>query len=206
MSALPADILRQNRPLCLASTSPRRRELLGRLGLEFQVFDPRVDESGLPGETPVEHVLRLARLKAQAAREGHPGHGVLAGDTVVVLDGVVLGKPEHQADAARMLKMLAGNTHQVVTAYHLCDADTGEGFGRTVQTGVTFRGLPPEWLNWYSGSPEAADKAGAYGIQGLGGVMLARLEGSYTNVVGFPVEDIFWDLVELGWVSITRPE
>ena len=193
---------RRQRALCLASTSPRRRELLERLGLRLTLFDPAVDERVLPEETPEAHVARLAAAKAQAARAGHPGHGVLAGDTVVVHRGAILGKPRDSTDAARMLTTLSGQTHRVITAYALLDADTGALRGGTVQTQVTFRPLPAQWVDWYSVQAEAQDKAGAYGIQGQGGLMVARIEGSYTNVVGFPIEAVFWDLVELGWVSI----
>ena len=203
MRTTPApSALRQRRPLCLASTSPRRRELLERYGLRLTLFDPGVDERYLPGETPETHVARLAHAKSAAARASHPGHGVLAGDTVVVHQGAVLGKPRDEAHAAHMLTALSGKAHRVITAYALLDADTGALRARAVETRVTFRPLTAEWIQWYCAQEESRDKAGAYGIQGLGGAMVDRIEGSYTNVVGFPIEAVFWDLVELGWVSI----
>jgi len=193
--------VKQLRPLCLASTSPRRRELLERFGLHLALFNPAVDERYRPGESPEGHVARLAAEKAAAAGAGQPGHGILAGDTVVVHGGLVLGKPRNPEHAAEMLHSLSGMAHRVITAYALLDADTGVLRARTVETRVVFRTLSPEWIRWYSAQPETRDKAGAYGIQGLGGAMVDRIEGSYTNVVGFPIEAIFWDLLELGWVS-----
>jgi nucleoside triphosphate pyrophosphatase len=190
------------RPLCLASTSPRRRALMQQMGLECSVFDPRVEERALPGEAPEAQVQRLAALKAQAARAGHPGHGILAGDTVVVLADELLGKPADAQDAERMLLRLSGVTHRVLSAYCLLDADSGQGSAGLVQTRVTFRRLPQAWIRWYSRLDEARDKAGAYGIQGIGGAMVERIEGSYSNVVGFPIESVVWDLLALGWLAL----
>ena len=194
--------MKQLRPLCLASSSPRRRALLRQVGLAFVVFGPQVDERLLPGETPEAHVERLAGLKAEAARAPHPGHGILAGDTVVVQDAEPLGKPADPAEAERMLTRLSGATHRVLSAYCLLDADTGERSAGRVETRVTFRRLPPAWIRWYSRLDEARDKAGAYGIQGIGGAMVDRIEGSYPNVVGFPIEAIVWELLARGWLAL----
>jgi nucleoside triphosphate pyrophosphatase len=194
--------MKQTRALCLASASPRRAELLRRFGLDFAVFAPQVDERALPGEGPLEHVARLAGLKARAARAGHPRHGILAGDTVVVLGEELLGKPADAGDAERMLTRLSGMTHRVLSAYRLLDADSGEESGQSVETRVTFRRLPQAWLRWYSRLDETRDKAGAYGIQGIGGAMVERIEGSYSNVVGFPIETIVWDLLARGWLAL----
>jgi septum formation protein len=101
-----------------------------------------------------------------------------------------------------MLCLLSGATHRVLTGYRLLDAASGAHCARTVETCVTFRRLPPEWVRWYSRLDEARDKAGAYGIQGLGGAMVERIEGSYPNVVGLPVEAVLWDLVEQGWLAL----
>jgi nucleoside triphosphate pyrophosphatase len=194
--------MKQQRPLCLASSSPRRRELLERLGLELAVFAPQVEERLLPGEAPEAHVERLAALKARAARAAFPAHGILAGDTVVVHGEAILGKPADAEHAARMLTQLSGATHRVLSAYCLLDAASGAESGGTVQTQVTFRRLPPAWIRWYSRLDEALDKAGAYGIQGIGAVMVERIEGSYPNVVGFPVDVILWELLALGWLAL----
>jgi len=194
--------MNQTRPLCLASASPRRAELLQRYGLRFDTFAPAVDEAARPGEAPEALVLRLAIDKAAAARKHFPTHLILAGDTTVVVDGRMLGKPESPADAARMLGHLSGRTHRVLSAYCLLDGKTSQTHTRVVDTAVTFRPLPQAWIAWYSAQPEAQDKAGAYGIQGIGGAMIARIEGSYTCVMGLPIEAIVWDLLERGWLTL----
>lgn len=101
-----------------------------------------------------------------------------------------------------MLNLLAGRTHRVLSAYCLLDAQTGQEHSRVIETAVTFRKLPPSWIAWYSAQPEARDKAGAYGIQGIGGAMIDRIEGSYTCVMGLPIEAIVWDLLERGWLTL----
>jgi len=194
--------MRQTRPLCLASGSPRRRELLAAYGLTFAVYAPEVDETPRAGEGPGVYVRRLAGLKARAGSAAFPGHVTLAGDTVVVLEGEVLGKPRDGADAAEMLRRLSGRRHQVLSAYAVRDPSSGAAFTRTVRTAVTFRPLPPAWIDWYAAQPEGRDKAGAYAVQGLGGAMVARLSGSFNNVVGFPIESIVWDLLERGWLTL----
>ncbi len=189
------------RPLCLASASPRRRELLEQFGLTFDVVAPAVDESPREGEPPETLVARLSQAKAEAARKDFPRHVILAGDTVVALGAQILGKPGSPQEAARMLAQLSGKTHRVLTGYMLLDAAGTARLGRVVTTDVTFRVLPPEWVGWYSHLPEAWDKAGAYGIQGQGGAMVSGIHGSYSNVVGLPVESVIWDLVEQGWLT-----
>ena len=190
------------RPLCLASASPRRRELLERFGLRFAVHPARLDERLLPGEAPEAHVTRLARAKAEAARRDFPRAVLIGGDTVVVLDGEVLGKPRDRGEGEAMLRRLSGRAHRVLSAYHLLEAPSGQSLERIVETRVTFRELPAAWIAWYAGLPEMLDKAGAYAIQGVGGAMVTRIEGSYTNVVGFPVEFVLWDLIDQGWVRL----
>jgi septum formation protein len=194
--------MKQSRPICLASASPRRKELLERFALRFEVFAPQVDERLQAGETAAAHVARLAALKAETARRAFPDHLILAADTVVVYRNRILGKPAGPEDAARMLRLLSGRSHRVLSAYALLDGPSGERGGATVDTRVTFRALPPEWIAWYSRLPEAQDKAGAYGIQGVGGAMVQRIVGSYTNVVGFPIEHVLWALMERGWVTL----
>ncbi len=194
--------MKLTRPLCLASTSPRRRELLERFGLEFVPFAPSADESALPGEPPAEHLLRVAGLKAEAARPRHPRHLVVAGDTAVLLDEEMLGKPGDAEAAMGMLSALSGRTHTVLSAYVILDAGGGDRCSGIVETRVTFRRLPPEWIQWYSRLDEPLDKAGAYGIQGIGCAMVERIEGSYTNVMGFPIEHIIWDMIGKGWMTL----
>jgi septum formation protein len=190
------------RPLCLASASPRRLELLQRFGLTCTVCPAHVDERAVPGEAAETHVARLAREKAEAVRGRCPGALIVAADTVVELDGRILGKPCGKGEGEAMLRALSGRTHRVLSGYHALDNASGAWLARTVETAVTFRELPADWIAWYCAQPEMLDKAGAYGIQGLGGMMVTRIEGSYTNVMGFPVEFFLWDMLERGWIRL----
>lgn len=168
--------------LHLASTSPRRREILETLGIEFDVVPVETDESPLQGETPGEMVLRLAIAKADAADRGE---FVLAADTIVVLGDRVLGKPRDADDCVEMLLALSGRTHAVMTGVALKTPTETRSVLST--TDVQFReiGRDEAYRYWQSGEP--CDKAGAYGIQGLGGMFVKTLEGSYSGVMGLPV-------------------
>ncbi|MBI4082155.1 MAG: septum formation protein Maf [Candidatus Lambdaproteobacteria bacterium] len=194
--------MRQTRPYCLASGSPRRRDLLAQLGLAFSIEATDVDETPRAEEPPERLVSRLAEEKARQALVRRPDALILAGDTVVVLGSELLGKPRDESDAAAMLRRLSGRTHRVLTGYALLDGPSGGLRAGVVETRVTFRPLPAPWIAWYSRQPECRDKAGAYAAQGLGGLMLGRIEGSFTNVVGFPVEEIVWQLLEAGWLAL----
>jgi septum formation protein len=172
--------------LVLASTSPRRRELLAALGLTFEIRPAAVDESLLPGERPFDAAERLAREKAEkVALELAEKAAVVAADTIVVLDGVALGKPVDRADAARMLRALADRSHDVVTGLAV------RAFGRTFSgrdvTRVVFSPMTEREILAYAASGEPDDKAGAYALQGIGGVFIERIEGSPSNVIGLPV-------------------
>jgi len=171
--------------LILASGSPRRVELLRAAGFAFEVRPPAVDERVLPGEDPAAHVIRLAREKAQQAGCGHPDTVVLAADTVVVIDGLVLGKPADDADAVAMLRRLSGRTHDVLTGVAVC-AD-GATCAALERTAVRVVPLSEADIAWYVSTGEPRDKAGAYAIQGLASRFVDRIEGSYSNVVGLPV-------------------
>ncbi|GAA3715890.1 nucleoside triphosphate pyrophosphatase YhdE [Oceanisphaera sediminis] len=172
--------------LYLASASPRRRELLSQLEVPFELVLPRVEEQRRPTETAVDYVQRLARDKATAgaamATEPLP---VLAGDTIVVLDGDVLEKPTDKADGMAMLRRLSGRSHQVMTAMAL--AWQGHIEVVLVTTEVSFRPLSDTDIARYWASGEPTDKAGGYGIQGLGGRFVSRINGSYSAVVGLPL-------------------
>ena len=173
-------------PIYLASASPRRRELLTQLNVEFLQFSVDADESALPNETPYEHVARLAQLKAQTGvAMGYDDRPVLGSDTIVVVNDRVLGKPKNQQDAAQMMALLSGNTHQVMTAISVATSDLT--LTDVVITDVTFRVLSEAEIAdyWHSGEPH--DKAGGYGIQGLGGRFVSQLNGSYFAVVGLPL-------------------
>jgi nucleoside triphosphate pyrophosphatase len=181
--------------LVLASGSPRRRELLAQLGLTFAVVAPDVDETPRPGERPGELVRRLAAAKA-AAVDGDP---VLAADTTVEVDGEILGKPLDADDARRMLRRLSGRSHRVHTGVAV---RAGERLGLDVVTTiVTFVPLQPAVIEWYVGTGEPLDKAGAYAIQGHGGAFVEHVRGSVSNVVGLPLTSVARLLQQLtDWV------
>lgn len=176
--------------LILASASPRRRELLDRMGLAHVVVPADVDETPLPGEAPEELVSRLAEAKATHVLRAHAADRpvVLAADTVVVVDGTVLGKPADAADAAAMLRRLSGRTHEVLTGVAVARGDRVEVV--VERTAVTFAELDDAEIAAYVGTGEPLDKAGAYGIQGRGGNFVTRIEGSYDNVVGLPTRTV----------------
>ncbi|GAA59736.1 septum formation protein [Pseudoalteromonas sp. BSi20652] len=170
----------------LASASPRRKELLSQLGIEFTQFSIDADESPLPNEQPRALVERLARLKAiSGVKLGYKDRPVLGSDTVVVIDNESLGKPRDEADFTQTLKRLSGNTHQVLTA--VAFATQEKVLSCVVSTDVTFKALTDEEIKayWLSGEPQ--DKAGGYGIQGLGGRFVTHISGSYFCVVGLPL-------------------
>jgi septum formation protein len=172
--------------LILASGSPRRAELLKQIGLDFEVSVPDVDETPLPDETPETYVLRMARIKAAAV---HPDaeEVVLAADTVVVLDGRILGKPAGRAEGVAMLRALGGREHQVLTAIagRSADAQASE----LVITRVRFVPVDESLAEAYWATGEGSDKAGSYGIQGIGGILAESITGSYSAVVGLPLPE-----------------
>ncbi|MEA3362958.1 MAG: Maf family protein [Thermodesulfobacteriota bacterium] len=186
--------------LILASASPRRRELLQQIGLKFQVIPSRVEEHVLDGETPEEHVVRLSLDKATevANRKNIAGRWFIGSDTIVLCDGQILGKPEDEDEAAMMLKKLSGREHRVLSGYAVIDRLTGEQRTEAVSTKVWFRQLTEAEITGYIATGEPADKAGAYAIQGLGICFVARIEGSYTNVVGLPLCKLTLAMKELG--------
>jgi septum formation protein len=181
--------------LILASASPRRAELLTAAGITFDVCPAHIDESIRAGEDAATYARRLALEKAGVVHAQHPRRTVLAADTVVVVDGQILGKPVDKDDAKRMLRLLSGRRHEVLTAVALMglappdlerDADVGVEI-----TVVEFAPLSGAEIDWYVESGEAADKAGAYAIQGLASRFATRVEGSYSNVVGLPVALVY---------------
>ena len=172
--------------LCLASASPRRRELLAQIGVAHTTAVPNIDESVLAGEAPADYVLRMARAKAQAVR-GHAGAlPVLGADTIVVLDGVICGKPASAADGLAMLGRLSGRTHTVLTAVALAAAGAAPA-ARLSTSEVTFRRLSHAECLAYWESGEPRDKAGGYAVQGRAAVFIERLNGSYSGVMGLPL-------------------
>lgn len=175
-------------PLVLASGSPRRRELLAQLGLEFRV-SPSLREEPPIGSRPETGVRRSAVFKARSVARMEPSSWVLAADTIVVLGGRIYGKPETPEEAMGMLRSLAGRCHDVLTAVCLMRVDRGFCRVELVQSRVEFRDLSETEIVAYVRTGEPMDKAGAYGIQGLGGAFVKAVYGSYTNVVGLPLAE-----------------
>ena len=177
--------------LYLASSSPRRRELLTQIGVPFSTVSATIDETPFPNESPVAYVERLAREKALAGREqllsSPPDHAfcVLGADTAVVLDDGILGKPADEADALAMLMALSGREHEVLTAIAIIASQRCET--RVVRSQVRFRNISKQEASLYWASGEPQDKAGGYAVQGLAAVFVAALNGSYSAVVGLPV-------------------
>jgi septum formation protein len=174
--------------LILASGSPRRRELLRVERVEFDLVVSDIPEVALEGESPATFAQRMARAKASAVALENPQHFVLGADTVVALDGIIFGKPIDATDAQQMLGQLAGRTHTVFTGVALVGPD-GQVDELTVGTHVTLRPISPDEIAAYVATGEPLDKAGSYGAQGGAGSFIAELDGSYTNVVGLPVEE-----------------
>ena len=193
----------QNRmKLILASASPRRAEILRSAGIAFSVLSSAVDETPIPGEAPQELVQRLAFAKAElvAARAVGPAI-VIAADTVVVLEGEILGKPRTSEDARQMLEKLSGRTHTVLTGVTLVRLPDVERREFVEATQVHFAVISNEEILKYLASGEAFDKAGSYAIQGLAGRFIPRIDGCYFNVVGLPLARLCKELAELGWTE-----
>lgn len=185
----------ETRPrVILASQSPRRRELLALVGIAHDVRPADVDERYLAGESPREHAERLAREKATAIRE--PGAVVIGSDTIVVVDGDVLGKPKGERDAARMLRRLSGRSHTVITAVAV--ARDGRVESGVEEVDVTFHPLTDADIAAYIATREPMDKAGAYGIQGFGATIVARVNGDYFAVMGLPLQRLVHLLGRMG--------
>ena len=172
----------------LASGSPRRRELLGEMGVAFEIDVPDVDET--VGGTPDQMVAVLAERKARAVAERKEEGLIVAADTLVALDDRALGKPADDAEAKEMLRALSGRTHDVFTGVCVMDARTGRVMVAAERTGVRFRAITEEEIDAYVATGEPRDKAGAYAIQGGAGAFVEGYEGSRTNVIGLPVEKL----------------
>jgi septum formation protein len=194
----------QTPDIVLASSSPRRRELLTQVGIRFSVVPSRAPEDILPEETPEEHVVRLARDKAAevAARPDVPGRWFVGSDTVVLRDEAILGKPADSEEAAATLRSLSGRDHRVLSGYCVLDRFSGKAEGGVVSTRVRFKKLTEEEIAGYIATGEPMDKAGAYAIQGIGAFMVRCIEGSYTNVVGLPLCEVVEVLERMGAVKL----
>jgi septum formation protein len=182
--------------ILLASASPRRAALMAAAGFEFDVHPVDLDERWRPGEQPDEYVTRLAEEKAARALVDRPGALALAADTVVLVDGRILGKPAGDADAAEMLRLLSGRVHTVLTG--ICLQSRDQCASLVDRTSVRFMTLSEQEIAWYVASGEPRDKAGAYAVQGLASRFVEEIHGSYTNVVGLPVAAVYQLLKALG--------
>jgi septum formation protein len=184
--------------LILASSSPRRSYLLEQAGLTFTVIPSSFDENSVSLSTPETYVKTLAEAKAADVSKAYPECWVIGADTIVVIDGKILGKPDSKEQARTMLKRLSGKTHQVFTGYCICCRDRERSFSDSVKTDVLFKNLADNEIEWYINTSEPFDKAGAYAIQGLGTFIVKSIKGSYTNVVGLPVCEVIEFLIEEG--------
>ncbi|MEW6348629.1 MAG: Maf family protein [Thermodesulfobacteriota bacterium] len=185
--------------LILASSSPRRRDLLREIRAHFEVVLPTIEEASVNGESPEDLVCRLARDKADEVAALHPNRWVLAADTIVVIDGKILGKPADPREAEAMLTTLSARTHVVYTGYAILRSDRPESARvRFVTSQVHIRDMSPAEISDYVATREPMDKAGAYAIQGIGAGIVEWVSGSYTNVVGLPLCEVARDLKELG--------
>ena len=187
--------------LILASKSPRRSELLGQAGLSFSVIPSDFDESTVALSNPDSYVITLAESKALDISEKHPAAWVIGADTIVLIDSIILGKPDSSEEAHDMLQRLSDKTHQVLTGYCICCKKKNRVFSETVKTDVRFKKLTDAEIKWYLQTGEPFDKAGAYAIQGIGTFLVKSIIGSYTNVVGLPVCEVIEFLTREGVIG-----
>ncbi len=184
--------------MILASNSPRRRELLAEVGVQFEIHAYETDERHLDGEAAAHLVQRLSCLKARAAETHHPGRVILGADTVVVLDDQILGKPKDMDEAKRFLHDLSGRTHVVLTGVTLIDSH-GHADTWLATSHVTFKTLTDKIIDEYFRLTNPLDKAGAYGIQSHGEMLVERVDGLMSNVIGLPVEEVVQRLETIEW-------
>ena len=198
----------QHKPLCLASSSPRRQMLLKNYGLQLECRSPKIDETTRKNEAAKNFVKRMATEKARAVQRGcselPENVIILAGDTIVFFDNMILGKPETAEHARSMLRQLSGQTHQVYSGFSILDTISRDEITEVVCTEVRFQKLRHDLLEWYVNSGETFGKAGAYSIQGLGTILVESISGSYNNVVGFPIECIIPLLTANGRISFAE--
>jgi septum formation protein len=177
--------------IILASASPRRSELMALAGIQFSAVPADICEDALPGEIPADHVMRLAREKSDAVAMTNNGRFFIGADTIVVLDGAILGKPVDETDAMRMLSGLSGRDHEVITGFTVFDKISGIHISRSVCTEVTFKLLEEKEIAEYIATGCPMDKAGAYAIQGRAVHFVRSINGSYTNVIGLPMTELY---------------
>ncbi len=188
--------------LILASKSPRRYQLLRQMGFDFDVIPSKVEEDFVSGESPDQHVIRLANAKAYEVGNQYPDRWVIAADTIVYINGSILGKPKSREEALEMLRRLSGQEHWVLTGFSVHHLAKGIEDHGAVRTAVKVKDLRPVEMEWYIQTGEPFDKAGGYAIQGIGAFMIESIRGSYTNVVGLPVCELMQVMSRLGAIII----
>jgi septum formation protein len=186
------------RKIILASASPRRKEILEKTGLKFSVDESDYKEDNGIGLRPTRLAVLHARSKAEAVAAKYEDVILISADTIVVLNGVVFGKPRSKADAARMLKTLSNRTHTVITGFAILDTSTKNEISKAVESRVTFRKLTNAEISAYIESGEPMDKAGAYGVQGLGAAIVKKIDGDFFNVMGLPLSELVEQLKKFG--------
>ena len=187
----------------LASASPRRIELLSLLGLRFEIMPSNVDEKFMKGEASRDHVLRLSEEKAKMASALHPEAWVMGADTIVIINGDVLGKPRTPDEAKEMLSKLSGQIHTVFTGFTVARKSADILIRDAVESSVRFREIPEDEMAWYIRSQEPYDKAGGYAVQGMGAFFIKEIYGSYTNVMGLPLCEVVDVLKRIGAIDFT---
>jgi septum formation protein len=190
--------------LILASRSPRRYDLLKQAGLDFEVVPSRIEEDTVKDESPKRHVIRLAEAKALDVGSRYPDRWVVAADTIVYIDHLILGKPKNRREAMEMLRRLSGREHWVMTGFSVHHLEKEIGDREAVKTAVKVKTLTPVEVAWYVQTGEPFDKAGGYAIQGVGSFMIESIRGSYTNVVGLPICELIQMLSRLGAITISE--
>lgn len=189
-------LLQAEKSIILASKSPRRKDFLQRLGINFEVIPASIDETPYEGERPEAFVSRMARTKAAVVSRLHPDAWVIGADTVVTFAGDILGKPKNRDHAFSMLNRLSGHGHKVITGYTLACGGKSFELTRTSVTTVYFHAFSETVINAYVQTGEPLDKAGGYGIQGVGSFLVKEISGSYSNVVGLPIGELVMDLLK----------
>jgi septum formation protein len=187
--------------LILASASPRRQELLRAVGLKFKIIPAHVNEHYLAGESPRQHVKRLSYDKAMVIAKKYPESWTLGADTIVVIDGLILGKPQNKTQAREMLQKLSGREHKVFTGFTIAHVAAEVYQTKVIQSIVRFKTLSPKEMDWYVACDEPYDKAGGYAVQGKGACFIQSIRGSYTNVIGLPLCEVLEAFKKLGSIN-----
>jgi nucleoside triphosphate pyrophosphatase len=188
-------------PIILASKSPRRKELLEQAGLVLEIMASHIDETAVPLSSPNNYVKELSRIKADHVSKIRPDQWVIGADTIVVVDDLILGKPKTREESIQMLNNLSNRCHSVFTGFTVCCHARQTSVACAIETAVLFKNLSQGEINWYSATDEPYDKAGGYGIQGIGAFLVRKIEGSYSNVVGLPICEVMETLVTLGIIK-----